>query len=559
MNKKKIFFIALIAVLSIGVVIIWATGTQDYRTVVFKDDDKLEVSKPTAQFSLTHNGTSYTSPTGTNLDSFLTVVNATVGDTVSIKDLSHSNRGKTLKAWDFQFSTPGGDSELINTKAFEKSYTLDTTGTYTFSLCVRDTVENEAWTSYWGNWSENGNHQVIGHNPGKDLSDPEDDFDGYWYFTRIVVIVSEKTYTLQEKHIASDSGTVLDDTLHEGITESSLTTRSKSFDGYDFIGSRAGYTWSEIANGTTENISSRTANFDSSHKNAFHYYYYKKTAPPPQPTEGKASIVVYYKDKVSGAAVHPADETTYKDVNYGTYTIAALPAPEGYTLDSLTPSPQTVTVDSVNNYKEVLFLYQPDEAPSLKPPVAVLTGPIKAVCGDNIRIDASNSHATEEGAEIVSYIWDIDDLRQATSFDDKDKRVSLWSDDLDGGHVTISVTVIDSNGMTDTDSIEVEITEPVPVAKFDITGNLKQNRKITVDGTSSDSGSQRFDINWDKSTWTITSSSGTLTANDIKMLIPYTIVDGKVKITGVSSFDFISNGYGNLNVDLKIWSEPDWL
>lgn len=562
MNKKKIFFIALITVLTIGAIIIWATGTQDYRTVDFKDNKEFPVLKPTAQFSLTHNGKCYNSPVGTDLDSFASVVYATVGDTVSINDMSHSNRGKVLKAWDFQYTRPDSNNQFISTKAFEKSYTLDIPGTYTFSLCVRDTVEDEAWTNYWGNWSDNGNHQVIGHNPGKDLSDPKDDFDGYWYFTRIVVIVSEKTYTLQEKHIASDSGTVLDDTMHEGITEDSLTTTSQSFDGYDFIGSRAGYTWSEIANGTTENISTRTANFDSSHKTAYHYYYYKKSAPPPPPTEGKASIVVYYKDKVSSAAVHPADETTYKDVNYGTYTIAALPAPEGYTFDNVTtPSPQTVTVNATNNYKQVTFYYQPENAPELKPPVAVLTAPDEVVCGDDFKVDASQSYA-KDGAKIVEYIWDINSFRASyPPIETSDKRITLWSDDLDECYDRVSVTIVDSNGMTATDSVRIHVVQPTPIAIIDITGDIKENRKITANGLKSLSGSKRFNIIWSKCIWYITPTDGSnIRADEIKTLTPYTIENGTVKIQGVSSFDFlVYNNHGKLSVKLYIYSEPNWL
>jgi hypothetical protein len=188
MSKKVIAYILILAVIMSSFVLAWA-DVQDYRDIVFKDSDTDTVLKPTAQFSVAHKDKVYMSPTGIDLNSNSMVVNAAVGDTVTVADLRRSNRGKTLKAWDFQYTRPDGKNQFITTQAFQKSYTLDVVGIYTFSLCVRDTIENEAWTSYWGNWSDNGNHRVIGNNPGRDANDPADDFNGYWYFTRIVVKV----------------------------------------------------------------------------------------------------------------------------------------------------------------------------------------------------------------------------------------------------------------------------------------------------------------------------------------------------------------------------------
>ncbi|MHB1393095.1 MAG: hypothetical protein ACYCYE_08470, partial [Clostridia bacterium] len=383
-------------------------------------------------------------------------------------------------------------------------------GAYNIYLNVMD---NEAMTRTegWGNWAYNGTHVSPGTNPGGGTGS---DFPGWWYYSKLTVDIRTPEYTLEEKHIATDSGTVLDVTKHTGITESTFTTSTQTFDGYDFVGSRAGYTWQEISGGITENIDSRTANFDSTHTNAFHYYYYKKSAPPPPPAAGKGSIVVYYKDKVSGSAVYPED-TSLTDVEYGTYTITALPAPENYTFDSVaTPSPQTVTVDAGNNYKKVTFYYQPKAAPVLRPPVAVLTGPLQVMAGEDFRVDASNSYA-KDGAKIVAYNWDIN--RYTASYppiEPRDSRITLWSDAVEGDYCSVEVTVVDSNGLTDTDNIKIEVLPPIPTPIITITGDLRENRKVTLSAASSRTP-RHFPLDTAKTRWEITPVSGG-TAADIK-------------------------------------------
>jgi len=188
MSKRIMASIVILILLLTGFTTVWA-DIQDYREVDFIDGLGLPVDKPTAQFSIIHKGTTYESPVGTTIDSNMQTITVNVGDKISIADLSRSNRGKALKAWDFQITRPDGTYSLINNQSFVGEYTMSQVGKYTFSLCVRDTIENEAWTNYWGNWSDNGNHRVIGNNPGQDASDPSDDFDGYWYFSRIVVNV----------------------------------------------------------------------------------------------------------------------------------------------------------------------------------------------------------------------------------------------------------------------------------------------------------------------------------------------------------------------------------
>lgn len=198
-------------------------GIKDYRDIKYFDTNKEPVEKPTAQFSITINGQTTPSPDGVEINDNMIILYAKVGDVAVIKDLSHSNRGMALKSWNFQAAKPNGSASKIysSRSSMESDYSnfvFSVAGTYTFDLCVRDTIENEAWTGYWGNWSDNGNHQVIGHNPGSNLSDPSDDFDGYWYFTRVRV-VAQNTLPEAEFDIEHNNTVVTDNTSRIQITD----------------------------------------------------------------------------------------------------------------------------------------------------------------------------------------------------------------------------------------------------------------------------------------------------------------------------------------------------
>jgi len=432
------------------------------------------------------------------------ILYARVGDTLTISNTSSVGSGKGLAKCDFQVSD--GTSIKYATTSLGginlSAISMDTEGTYNIYLNVMD--NSTLNTEGWGNWAYNGTHRSPGTNPGGGTGS---DFPGWWYYAKLTVVVKAPEYTLEEKHIDTISGAVLHEVIHEGIKENSKTTHSQSFDGYKFIGSRAGYTWNDIANGITQSISSRTANFNPSQRVAFHYYYYEKVTPPPTPPEGRATIYVYYKDKVSGAAVHPADYTTYADVKYGTYVIEALPDTDMYTLDTAsTPSPQTVTVNVANRFKEVTFLYTPKSTPALRGPVAILTGPEQVMAGEDFVVSAEQSYA-RDGARIIAYNWDINRYTPTYPFDSSDKKITLWSDIAEGDYCSVEVTVVDNNGLTDTDRIGIEVLPAIPTPVITITGELKENRKVTLSALNSKSP-RHFPIDHSKTRWEITAVSG---------------------------------------------------
>lgn len=183
-----------------------AEDISDYRQIVFKTETLKTVFKPTAQIGIKLNSntevlsyagldTGYTTPP-------LVVIKAKVGDKVTVYDHSKSNNSSYIDLWDYQVSTPHGmEAHLYNSSAFSPdkafkdytNYTLTESGTYNFYLCSRDYLspaDKASITDNYGNWSENGNHQALGINPGADgISGTADDFTGYWYYTQIRVVV----------------------------------------------------------------------------------------------------------------------------------------------------------------------------------------------------------------------------------------------------------------------------------------------------------------------------------------------------------------------------------
>jgi hypothetical protein len=528
MNKRVAAFIISIIILLSNVAPVWA-DVQDYREIEFKDSADRDVFKPTAQFSVTHNGTTYESPEGTDINSNALIISTIVGDTVTVEDLSRSNRGKTLKVWDFQYTRPDGKNEFFTTRAFEKSYTLDKPGTYTFSLCVRDNIENEAWTNYWGNWSDNGNHRVIGNNPGQDAGDPSDDFDGYWYFTRIVIIAEKNPPTADFK-IYYKGKDVTDNKTSPAIIDPEdmrlvLEDCSTPFSAAEPITSRkwsywdVNSGWKEIpgsTNKTAVNISNMDSSLPGSGTNkAFkldvtsssggiddesHTAYFKKVL-----TSG---YIVYYRDQDTGRDIYPAK--VMEGLGFGTYTETARTAPENGEL--VTPSPTTIVLDAAHPFVEFVFYYKfttPPPEPSTDPPTAILKLPKEVMAGAPVKADGSDSWSNNPGGYIAD--WDFE-YEGANLIKDNGSDVRIWYPAT--GTYEVYLEVEDENGDTDWDEQEIEVKLPIPTAVITVTGILKENRKVTISSINSTSP-QYYPIDVAKIVWTITPASGGTEA-DIK-------------------------------------------
>jgi len=554
MVRRIIACILILILFLLNFVTAWA-DIQDYRDVFFEDDSKKPVLKPTAQFSVTHNGTVYESPVGTDINSNAVVINALVGDTVIVEDLSHSNRGKALKAWDFQITKPDGTYSLINNQSFVGEYTMSQVGKYTFSLCVRDTIENEAWTNYWGNWSDNGNHRVIGNNPGQDASDPSDDFDGYWYFSRIVVNVVNNPpnagFTVEYKG---------DDVTDNNTSPAEIDTSNMSlvlkdcstpFSASEPITSRKWHYWdvnsgwkeiSGSTNKTTVNISNIDSSLPGSGINkAFKLEVTSKTG-----GEDYAEHTAYFKKVLAnGYIVYYRDQDTDRDIfsakvvdnpGFGTYTESARPAPENGEL--ITPSPAAIVLNTEHPFVEFIFYYKftTPPPPAKEPPTAILETPEEVMAGEVVKADGSKSWSNNPGGYIADYYFEYEG---ANLEKDNGSDVRIWYPDT--GTYEIYLEVEDENGKHDDMENEIEVTPPIPTAVITVTGKLKENRKVTISSSGSKSP-KYYPIDVTNTTWTITPISGG-TAEDIKY---------NGSLTGVESKDVLFKKAGTYRINLTI-------
>ena len=194
--------------------------------------------------------------------------------------------------------------------------------------------------------------------------------------------------------------------------------------------------------------------------------------------------------------------STIPNVPYDTAKTITAPTLQGYqakgsysSYSSSTPSSsvmqagvmsQTVTLSSTNQNAYLDFWY--DE---VQGPVAIIDGPTQVKAGNDFTLSGSRSYCKQAGAKIVDYKWSvpITGVSGTTSFGTP-------------GIYTVTLTVTDSNGLTDTTQHEVEVTPPTPSASISTSGKIKENRKITVSGRNS-SSPERYPINWSRTTWKI--------------------------------------------------------
>lgn len=449
------------------------------------------------------------------------ILYAQIGDTLTITNTSTPSSGNTLYKCDFQVSD--GTSIVYKTTNLNNISLSDIDmtkeGTWNIYLNVMDSEDinnNLLSTEGWGNWAYNGSYKVVGTNPGTGLVGG--DFECWWYYSKLTVVVKAPEYTVEEKHIDRDTGKVLFNKTHKGITDSQFTTNNppKTFTdsqgrSYKFIGSRYGYNFNnDILNGSDKDVQTITTALSNTNPNAFHYYYYQVELPPPP--EGTGNVTVCYINKNTGDAAKPALQDYGKP--YGTYTYEA-PEIAGYTFDpSIISSPQTVTLSKDNPSVTITFYYTPDGEggggePDNEPPVAVITGPDEELAGANCKFDGRNSY--DRDGTIEEYIWEFPG---ATISQMGNGFIVVWYPYIDEYIRTeyVRLTVVDDKGATDTTEAAIDILKPVPTAVLNISGTYKENRKVTLDASESKSPA-RYPIN--SYIWTISNAANVKSVNEL--------------------------------------------
>ncbi len=202
---------------------------------------------------------------------------------------------------------------------------------------------------------------------------------------------------------------------------------------------------------------------------------------------------------------------------------------------------QTVTLSSANQNAYVYFWY--DE---VKGPVAFIDGPTEAKAGESLKLSGARSYCKQSGATIVDYTWS-----------NGTKGVSLDLSFNSPGDYTINLTVTDNNGLTNTATHIVTVEPPIPEARFNFGGKIKENRKIIIDATASLSP-EKYPIDWTKATWKIepildtgaTWDWGVKTSNGLLVKAKSTM--NQSVFTGQSVLNFQARDSGQYKVILSI-------
>ncbi|MGG3471552.1 hypothetical protein ABES02_29310 [Neobacillus pocheonensis] len=148
----------------------------------------------------------------------------------------------------------------------------------------------------------------------------------------------------------------------------------------------------------------------------------------------------------------------------------------------------------------------PDPPIPLQKPTACIRNNPTVRAGDYLQISGSCSYSPN-GA-ITKFDWSTPGSANKLT-NQMSGQVVYFNE----GTNSIGLTITDEKGMSASASSSVKVTPPYPIACIDIkSGTLKQNRKITIDGSCS-SSPEMFPIN--SYSWSITPVSGG-TVSDIK-------------------------------------------
>ncbi len=274
---------------------------------------------------------------------------------------------------------------------------------------------------------------------------------------------------------------------------------------------------------------------------------------PPLPDSGNIHTICF---KYSDNSELSRDVTS---TIIGTLTTINAPDIDGYTIKgsyltyskpSTTPSitnmvsgvlSQTVTLSSANQNAYVYFWY--DE---VKGPVAFIDGPTEAKAGESFKLSGARSYCKQSGATIVDYTWS-----------NGTKGVSLNLSFNSPGDYTVNLTVTDSNGLTDTATHKITVAPPIPEARFNLAGKIKENRRITINATVS-SSPEKYPIDWTKATWKIeplldtgaTWDWGVKASNGLLVKANSTL--NQSVFTGQSIIDFQARDSGQYKVTLTV-------
>ena len=187
---------------------------------------------------------------------------------------------------------------------------------------------------------------------------------------------------------------------------------------------------------------------------------------------GLADIADYRDLEV--IAVNMPNEPGVRNVDWNTYrtTVDAIEALTGYDLLALLP-------DDIENAVES----------NTQPPIAAITGPAAIAEGGSATFDASGS--LDPNGSVASYAWDFGDGSTGSG-------VSVTHTFPQDGVFQVRVTATDIDGLTDSATFTLTVTNVTPVVGAVPNGALNLGATYTAAGTFTDPGADAWTatVNW---------------------------------------------------------------
>ncbi len=163
---------------------------------------------------------------------------------------------------------------------------------------------------------------------------------------------------------------------------------------------------------------------------------------------------------------------------------------------------------------------------------------VEVMAGDYLRLDARDSYATEEGAEIVDYSFDLPSNAVIVNDHSERGQMRITFPDPDTNKEYADVRVKDSKGNAETsDTLTIKVIDPVLDLNLKAYGTLKQNRKVTISIDES-SFPQYYPLDQNSIDYTITPLDGQTKG--------YTTPSGSDRN---SVFDIQFHDYGRYKID----------
>lgn len=145
--------------------------------------------------------------------------------------------------------------------------------------------------------------------------------------------------------------------------------------------------------------------------------------------------------------------------------------------------------------------------PGNMPPKAVLRGPSEVKAGDDVDLDGSDSYDMD--GFITDYFWEMLGAVEPILWGNAGV---VWYEEE--GTYDVKLRVVDDGGLQNAITKSIVVLPPTPEARINLSGTLKENRRITIDASVSTSP-KHYPIIWPNTTWSLTAISGN-SVSDIK-------------------------------------------